>query len=399
MTKPDKQADSRPRIALIHPEAGVTSNGGSQLSALELARHLQPHFRVTLLCSARSTVNMGEDADAFVKRLPAIPRGRVKPWLQHPVIGPLLKPLARNPEILIELLSSFIPYFLYLLRHPVDLLYPNNGYAGLVLANSVRAICGTPVLYTERAGRLADGKILQRDLAYHPDHMVVFDQDTLEIVRACRPAQSVSEIPNGVDLSRFSPRGDKIKLDLPGPVVVCVGSLDKSNHKRIELSIQAMALLPQYSLLICGDGPDRSYFQQLAFSLLGTKRVRFASFAFEQMPAMYRSCDLFTLASCDEPFGRVYLEAMACGLPVVATDDKMRHSIVGKAGILCDVSNIALYAASIKQALELKNQPQWQQVAKQQAEKFSWVNVAGQYAALINQLLTKKASRQIEGTL
>src|SRR5690606_14543876 len=165
--------DQRPRVALIHPEAGVTSNGGSQLSALELARHLQPYFRVTLLCSAKSTQDMGENADAFVKILPALPRGRVKPWLQHPVIGPLLKPLARNPEILIELLTSFLPYFIYLMRHPVDLLYPNNGYAGLILANRVRALTGTPVLYTERAGQLAQGKILQRDLAYHPDHMVV----------------------------------------------------------------------------------------------------------------------------------------------------------------------------------------------------------------------------------
>ena len=338
---------------------------------------------------------MGKDADNFVKILPALPRGRIKPWLQHPIIGPMLRPLAKNPEILIELVSSFLPYFFYLMRHPVDLLYPNNGYAGLVLANSVRALSATPVLYTERAGRLADGKILQRDLAYKPDHMVVFDQDTLNIVNHSCPSQLASIIPNGVDLSRFSPQGEKINLGLPGPIVVCVGSLDKSNHKRIELTIEAMARLPQYSLLICGDGPDRNYFQQLAFTALGSERVRIASFTFAQMPAVYRSCDVFTLASCDEPFGRVYLEAMACGLPVVATDDAMRRSIVGKAGILCDVTDIDKYAQSIKLGLSLKSRYQWQCAAKKQAIKFSWINVAEQYARLIQQIISDKAQNSI----
>ncbi|WP_438864518.1 glycosyltransferase [Neptunicella sp.] len=399
LPKSSPQRDQRPRVALIHPEAGVSSNGGSQLSALELARHLQPYFQVTLLCSAKSTLPMGNDANDFVKILPALPRGRVKPWLHHPIIGPMLRPLAKNPEILIELLSSFLPYFWYLMRHPVDLLYPNNGYAGLVLANRVRALTGTPVLYTERAGRLADGKILQRDLGYQPDHMVVFDQDTLDIVHQSRPNQSASIIPNGVDLSRFSPQGDKINLGLPGPIVVCVGSLDKSNHKRIELTIQAMAKLPEYSLLICGDGPDRHYFQQMAYRYLASERIRFAAFGFEQMPAVYRSCDLFTLASNNEPFGRVYLEAMACGLPVVATDDAMRRSIIGQAGLLCDVTDIDIYAHKIQHGLKLKTQLGWQTEAKKQAIKFSWINVAEQYAELMLQMINDKAQGTVRDSV
>ncbi|MBC3767641.1 glycosyltransferase [Neptunicella marina] len=378
-----------PRIAIIHPEAGVSSNGGSQLSALELTRHLRPYCQVELLCSANNIEAMGDDAHQFVTRLPAIPRGRIKPWLQHPVAGPLLRPFSHNPEIFFELLTSFIPYFLYLIRHPFDLLYPNNGYAGLMLATRVRALNGVPLLYTERAGLLANGKILRKDLAYKPDHLVVFDQHTQDKVNQWRPQQACSVLPNGVDLSRFASEGERLNLGLPGKVVLCVGSLARSNHKRIELTIAAMATLTKFtdcSLLICGDGPDKAYFADLAAQQLAPQRYRIASFGFEQMPQVYRSCDLFTLASANEPFGRVYLEALASGLPVVAPDDAMRRSILAEAGRFCDVSDIEAYANCLAAALPLKQQTDWQQLAKQQAERFSWHNIARQYASVIYQM-------------
>ncbi len=53
----------------------------------------------------------------------------------------------------------------------------------------------------------------------------------------------------------------------------------------------------------------------------------------------------------DEPFGQAYIQAMACGLPTVATDDEMRRNIVGDAGILCDVTQIDTYASAIATAL------------------------------------------------
>ncbi|MBI2599831.1 glycosyltransferase, partial [Candidatus Daviesbacteria bacterium] len=103
-------------------------------------------------------------------------------------------------------------------------------------------------------------------------------------------------------------------------------------------------------------------------------------FRFEDMPKVYRSCDLFSLPSWDrEAFGLVYLEAMASGLGVVAPDDTARREIVGDGGLFTDVTDSAVYGKMIKQALETD----WSKKARSQAEKFSWDKVAGEYERIM----------------
>ena len=78
---------------------------------------------------------------------------------------------------------------------------------------------------------------------------------------------------------------------------------------------------------------------------------------------------MFTLPSwIRESFGIVYVEAMACGLAVVAPDDLPRREIIGKAGILTDVFDEEKYAKALEDALNRD----WGQIPVKQAEKFSW---------------------------
>ena len=97
------------------------------------------------------------------------------------------------------------------------------------------------------------------------------------------------------------------------------------------------------------------------------------------MPAVYRSADVFTLPSADEPFGLAYIEAMACGLPVVATEDRMRRYIVGDGGILCDVTDADIYSQAIAKALNID----WVNLPRQNSLRFSWSTIARQYRDLI----------------
>jgi glycosyltransferase involved in cell wall biosynthesis len=170
-----------------------------------------------------------------------------------------------------------------------------------------------------------------------------------------------------------------IDIGLQSPVVLCVASLNRSNHKRIELAIQSVAKLQTVSLLVCGDGPDRSYFENLGYELLDRNRFKVVSFPFEDMPAVYRSVDLFTLPSKDEPFGRVYIEAMASGLPIVAPDDGARRQIIANSGLFCNVDDVNAYAVSIQQALS----QEWGDIPRTQASKFEWEKIALAYKDII----------------
>lgn len=191
----------------------------------------------------------------------------------------------------------------------------------------------------------------------------------------------VIKIPNGVDLNKFKPTGEKINLDLPRPIILSVGALVwYKHHERI---IQALSLLKEGSLLIVGDGPQRQMLEEIGKKLLGY-RLKIVKFAYNDMPQVYRSADLFTLPSWDrEAFGIVYLEAMAEGLGIVAPDDLARREIIGEAGILVNVGDSKKYAEAIEKALEFD----WKNKALRQAKKFSWEIVGEKYEQAFLDLL------------
>lgn len=369
-TQIDHRQERPPRIVLVHPSVGVIWSGGSEIFTLELARHLTKYFELELLS--------GADCESFCRPAGGITRDRAYELVKHPLVAPWIGKLATYPEFALEHLTNFIPCASYLLRQPADLIFPCNDYGGLAMAALVRKIQGTPILFTEHAGAMNGGKALARNLKFKPDRLVVFSQEIANLARQFQPEQEINIIPNGVDCDRFTPAGETIDLGLPSPMVLCVTSLNQHSHKRVELAIEAVAKVPIASLLLCGDGIDRDYYQQLGDRLL-PKRFAIKSFTYEQMPAVYRSAALVTLPSKNEPFGLTYIEAMSCGIPVVATQDAMRRYIVGDGGILCDVTDAESYAGAIALALKLD----WKNLPRQNALRFSWSNIALHYRDLI----------------
>lgn len=375
-----KSTGERPyRIVLVHPSAGVNWSGGAEIMAIELSRRLSSYFEVELLSGAA--------CGSFSYPIRCIPRSHAFHAVRHPLIAPLVRGFT-NPEIVVEHLTGFFPCLLRLLTHRADLIFPHNDYAGLAMAACVRALTKTPILFTEHNSLMGkgddgslqkNGKCLQRNLRFRPDHLVVFDEAAAELAQTFQPTQPISVIPNGVNLEQFTPEGVQLDIDLPKPVVLCVASLNRKNQKRVELAIQAVSRLSNVSLLVCGDGPDRLYFESLGQQLLGEKRFAVRTLPFERMPEVYRSVDAFTLPSIHEPFGLVYLEAMASGLPVVATDDEMRRYIVRDGGILCDVTKLDIYATAIQEALS----GNWSVRARQNATRFSWDAIALRYRDVI----------------
>jgi glycosyltransferase involved in cell wall biosynthesis len=366
--------DGRPkRVVFVHPSAGVNWSGGSEIFALELSRRLTKYFDVELLS--------GFQTESYSKLAGGIARTHSYDFFRHPLLKPLWQRITKSPEILLEHTTSFLPCAMRLLAQPADVIFPCNDYGGLAMAAFVRSMSSAKILYTEHSGLLGEGRCLARSLKFHPDHLVVFSEEMTEFALRLNPQQKLSIIPNGVDVDRFQPDGPQFPLSLPKPIVLCVASLRKEGHKRIELAIEAVSQLSSGSLLLCGDGPDRTYFAELGKAKLGN-RFAIVSLPYAQMPELYRAVDIFTLPSKAEPFGLVYVEAMASGLPVVATEDPMRSFIVGKAGILCDVTNLSTYSNALKTAIATH----WSTLPRENAMRFSWDHIALQYCELISKL-------------
>jgi glycosyltransferase involved in cell wall biosynthesis len=129
------------------------------------------------------------------------------------------------------------------------------------------------------------------------------------------PSRQVRFIPNGVDCTRFAVAG---RDDSRRPLVIgTVASLRR--EKNIGRLIQAFAGIPcDAELLIVGGGAEREGLEQLSRGLNLTARVRFAGQS-DRPQDWYPQMDIFALSSDTEQMPLGVLEAMAAGLPVVAT--------------------------------------------------------------------------------
>jgi len=126
----------------------------------------------------------------------------------------------------------------------------------------------------------------------------------------------------GVDLEAFAPEdraAAKAHFGLKGPVVLCVGALiPRKGQDRL---IRALALLPEGTLLLAGTGPQRQALEDLARDLGVAARVGFlGSVAHGALPRLYNAADVMALPSASEGLANAWVEALACGTPIVISD-------------------------------------------------------------------------------
>ncbi|MCG2692389.1 glycosyltransferase [Microgenomates group bacterium] len=188
----------------------------------------------------------------------------------------------------------------------------------------------------------------------------------------------VEIVPHGVDLNKFKPEGKKRTLRLARPVILCVAGPDK--YKRVEATIKAVKKLNKGNLLLVG-GSDED--EKLGEKLLG-KRFKRMKAGYEELPEIYRGAQVFTMVSeSSEEFGIVYLEALASGLPIVATDDELRREILGPYGIYVKDVWGKEYAEKLALALKKRKDPT---LPKKWLEKFSWDKIAADYISIFSRL-------------
>lgn len=216
-----------------------------------------------------------------------------------------------------------------------------------------------------------------------PDAFVPLSEYQRNWAKRANPFVNVSGvIHNGVTLNKFSGNYKKIDFGLKGKIILCAAAL-WTVMKRQPLLIKAVSELDGVSLLLAGEGEEKESLEKMGREYLGN-RFLIKSFKYDEMPGVYASCDLFSFPTWRaESFGIAMVEAMASGLPVVASNDPIRKEIVGDAGILVDPTNTEEYANALQRALDTD----WGDGPRRQAEKFSWDGIAEKYEELFKTLV------------
>jgi glycosyltransferase involved in cell wall biosynthesis len=253
-----------------------------------------------------------------------------------------------------------------------DVLIPTNGRLQSLLSRIWSWFHKAQLVIVGHAGLGADDKF---NLLCFPDCFVGLTDFQCNWARRINPFIKVVKISHGINLQKFSPDIKPLKLDLPHPVVLYTAALEPI--KRHELIIQAIAKT-NFSLLLVGQGSQQDHLSRLGGKLLGS-RFQIRQFQPSQMPFVYRACDIFAYPTSPwESFGISLLEAMASGLPVIATDDPIRREIVGQAGLFVNPEDVFQFTAILKKAMKTD----WSDKPRRQAEKFSGDQTAETYAKL-----------------
>jgi glycosyltransferase involved in cell wall biosynthesis len=175
---------------------------------------------------------------------------------------------------------------------------------------------------TSPAQRIGYERVLGRQV----DRVIAQCSDEVaELVSMGVPRSSISVVPSGVDSELFQPYGPVALPPREGGRILAPGRLvERKGYADI---IEALPLVPDAELVVVG-GPPASRLSRdpLAKKLRALAKEHGVADRFtmvgavrqEEMPAWYRSADVVACASWYEPFGFTPLEAMACGVPVVA---------------------------------------------------------------------------------
>ncbi|MDW8396007.1 MAG: glycosyltransferase family 1 protein [Anaerolineae bacterium] len=225
------------------------------------------------------------------------------------------------------------------------------------------------------------------------------------------PAHKISVVYSGVD-QRFSPYRDTLYMQRrrsyvlrrygigDQPFVLTVGTLQRrKNHLRL---VQAFARVchswrcPEVQLVIAG-GKGWLYDEVLeAVHQLGLReRVRFVGYVEDDdLPHLYRAASVFAFPSLYEGFGLPPLEAMASGVPVVASNVSSLPEVVGDAGALVDPLDVSALAEALEQALcDEAWRARCMARGLERAAHFTWQRAAEQVLGLYESVLSQNPAR------
>lgn len=208
------------------------------------------------------------------------------------------------------------------------------------------------------------------------------------------PAERTVSIPNGVDLSRFSPTPYLLPPNPDEGVGIGVGGRELrlgtiarlTEDKGVDLLIDAVTDLPEVSLTIVGKGREEGFLRKLLDERGLTDRVSIQPDV-EDLGAFYRSLDAFVLPSrTHDPFGLVAAEAMMLGISTIVTDQCgiARHIEPGKEALVVEANSAPALKQAITELLSRERRASLAHIGKCAArERFSLERMVDAYEKAI----------------
>jgi len=271
---------------------------------------------------------------------------------------------------------------------------------GLITRTAVIAVLHGPT-DLRKLGRLAGVK---RWLLRHACSVVVaVSSSTRDALLAFGlPEKSIILIQNGVDTDHYSPgRASELRDELglqPGELLIgAVGNIRTPKAYDVLLKSAALVLarVPNCHLAIVGQGDESAMqpLRELSASLGIAARCHFLGFR-KSTPALYRNFDVFVSSSRSEGLSLAFLEAMATGLPVVATRSGGPQEVIDPdvSGVLVPIEDPEALADGLRRTLtDAELRVRLGQAARERVvSAFSLEAVLRQYAGLYEKLLPKE---------
>jgi teichuronic acid biosynthesis glycosyltransferase TuaC len=193
-----------------------------------------------------------------------------------------------------------------------------------------------------------------------------------DMVALGMPKDRITVHHTGVDLNQFQPINrcaTRAILDVKGPLIVSVGALIPRKGQAI--LIDALAHIPGATLVLIGKGEDQARLKQQADDAGLTDRVRFTgALPGEKIAQWLAAADVMALPSASEGLANAWVEALACGTPIVITDvggarEVLRDEMAGRI-VARDADS---FATAIR---DLIAHPPRAGAARAVAERFTW---------------------------
>lgn len=211
------------------------------------------------------------------------------------------------------------------------------------------------------------------------------------LAQSFAPERPMEVIPNGIDTAQFFPAE---ALAAAPTRLLCVSRLvaRKGVQHLIEALPAVLAAVPETTLTLIGEGDLTETLQRRCAELGIAERVRFAGYVpHAELPECYRRADLFVLPSFYEGMSNTMLEAMASGLPILATGEGGREELLRDNALSVPFGAPGPLAAGIVALLrDSERLATMGRRSREIAGEFSWAAVAGRYLELYRAMATPR---------
>lgn len=241
-----------------------------------------------------------------------------------------------------------------------DIIHAHSVLWGGWAAAKISKQHNIPLIITEHSSAFVRGLIKEyqkpfiREAFDQAKKVIVVGPSLEKELEKYTEREKIILIPNIVNTSLFKPNDDIQKSNKFRFFSLAFLTYNKGFDLLLKAFAMAFKGNGEVELVIGGDGEERENLEKLAVDLGIEKQVTFLGELSREQAAMeMQKCDAFVLASRFETFGVVFIEALACGKPIIATKCGGPEMIVEEHnGILVEVDNVIELSVAMKQVLE-----------------------------------------------